>query len=455
MEYVSTRGNSPTMEFSDVLLAGLAPDGGLFLPAQIPDMPDLGTAEDYAEAAFAVTRPYVEPAIPADDWGGLLERVYARFDTPEVTPLVDLGDDLHLLELFHGPTFAFKDMAMQVLGDLFEYELNRRGETVTVVGATSGDTGAAAVEALKDRAGIELFMLHPDGGVSDVQRRQMTTCQSPNIHNLAVAGSFDDCQDAVKAMFSDETFRSRHRLSAVNSINWARVMMQIVYYAVSIARLGGPVTFSVPTGNFGNVYAGHVARRMGAGVNGLIVASNRNDILTRFHLDSVMEIREVIRTTSPSMDIQISSNFERFVFEALAEDGAATAQFIQDFRSAGRVANQQVADAYRAGFEAAMLTDEEGAAVIADLDRHLGVLVDPHTAIGIGAAQRIHPEGTVVALATAHPAKFGSAIEEAIGRPPPVPARIQAALEASEKVMQVPNDVDTIKAVVGAGRQEF
>ncbi len=455
MRYVSTRGRAPLVGFIDQLLRGLAPDGGLYLPESFPDLTDIGSADDYAEAAFRVTFPYVADDIPADDWGSLLENAYRRFDTPEVVPMIELGDGHFLLELFHGPTLAFKDLAMQVVGDLFEYALGRRGESVTVIGATSGDTGAAAVQALADRDGIELFMLFPDGGISEVQRRQMTTCQSSNIHNLAVAGSFDDCQDLVKAMFADDAFRDEHRLSAVNSINWARVMMQIVYYVVAIARLGDSVTFSVPTGNFGNVYAGHVARRMGARVNGLIIASNRNDILTRFHDQSVMEIREVIRTTSPSMDIQVSSNLERFVFEALDYDGDATAAFITGFREAGKVADDRVAGAYRSAFSAAMLTDEEGAAIIADLDAQLGILIDPHTAIGLGAARRLRPGGTVVTLATAHPAKFGDAIVAAIGRPPAVPQRLQAVLNAPESFEVVPNDAETVTSIVARSRQEF
>lgn len=455
MRYVSTRGRAPLVGFTDQLLDGLAPDGGLYLPERFPSMADIGSAADYTDAAVRITLPFVESDIPEDDWGVLLENAYRRFESPEVTPLVDIGNDHFLLELFHGPTLAFKDIAMQVLGDLFEYELKRRATSVTVIGATSGDTGAAAVQALADRQGIELFMLFPDGGISEAQRRQMTTCQAANVHNLAVDGSFDDCQDLVKAMFGDDAFRTRHRLSAVNSINWARVMMQVVYYAVAVARLGRPVTFSVPTGNFGNVYAGHVARSMGADINGLIIASNRNDILTRFHKESVMEIREVVRTTSPSMDIQVSSNLERFVFEALGRDGSATEAFMTGFRSHRSISDLKVADAYRDAFSAAMVTDGEGSRVIADLAARLNVVIDPHTAIGVGAVDKIEAKGTVVTLATAHPAKFSDAIAAATGEEPGVPDRLRAALESPETFQSVPRDLETVKSIVARSRQEF
>jgi threonine synthase len=455
MRYVSTRGRAPIIGFSEVLLSGLAPDGGLYLPESIPSLPSLGDAADYAEAAFAVTRPFVEPDIDGYAWGGLLEKAYARFDLDEVAPLVEMADGNYLLELFHGPTFAFKDMAMQVLGDLFEFELARRGETLTVIMATSGDTGAAAVEALADRDGIELFILHPDGGVSEIQRRQMTTCTAANVHNLAIDGSFDDCQDAVKAMFADEEFRAEHRLGAVNSINWARVMMQVAYYAIAIARLGGPATFSVPTGNFGNVYAGHVARQMGTDITGLIVASNRNDILTRFHTEAVMEIREVVKTTSPSMDIQISSNFERFVFESLGRDGQATDQFMTEFRSSGSITDERVLAAYRADFEAASLTDAEAAAIIEDLYRDQKILVDPHTAVGLGAARRLDPDGVTVSLATAHPAKFGDAIIAATGEAPSMPPKLASVMEAPERMLSLPNELKVIKETVGSGRKQL
>jgi len=283
----------------------------------------------------------------------------------------------------------------------------------------------------------------------------MTTCRASNVHNLAIDGSFDDCQDAVKAMFGDEAFRQKHRLGAVNSINWARVMMQIAYYAVAIARLGRSATFSVPTGNFGNIYAGHVARRMGAAIDGLIVASNRNDILTRFHSDARMEIREVIRTTSPSMDIQISSNFERYVYEALGEDGRATNEFISEFRRAGSVTDERVVSAYRKEFAATSLTDDEAADVIRSLYQDEGLLIDPHTAVGLGAGRRLNPDGVTISLATAHPAKFADAITDAIGEPPPVPPKLAQVMEAPESMVRLPNDVEMIKDVVAAGRQEF
>ena len=337
MRYVSTRGAAPVLDFGDALLAGLADDGGLYVPEAWPVLGDGGRGE-YVETAVEVMSPYVGDSVGADAFAAMVEDAYAVFDAPDVVPVVELSDGIHLLELFHGPTLAFKDVALQLVGRLFDHELDRRGERVTIVGATSGDTGSAAIEACRDRDNMDLVILHPAGRVSDVQRRQMTTVTSANVHNVAVDGTFDDCQDLVKAMFADVVFRDRVGLSAVNSINWARVMAQVVYYVVAAERLGGrrsPVAFSVPMGNFGNVFAGHGARCSGLVVPQLVVGSNTNDVLTQFFVEGTMTIDEVVPTSSPSMDIQVSSNLERLLFELLDRDGAAVAEQLNRLRASG------------------------------------------------------------------------------------------------------------------------
>ena len=343
--YVSTRGAAPELGFADVLLAGLAIDGGLYVPSQWPSL-TVGALErfesmSYSEIATEVMWPFVEGSVDRDAFAAIVADAYATFSTDEVVPIVDLGDNIWLAELFHGPTLAFKDIALQLVGRLFDHELTRRGEKVTIVGATSGDTGSAAIEALRDRPSAEVFILHPAGRVSDVQRRQMTTVHSPNVHNIAVEGTFDDCQDIVKALFADVQFRKSRNLSAVNSINWARVMAQMVYYVTCAVRLSGgagrPVAFSVPTGNFGNVFAGYGAQRIGTPISQFIVASNRNDILTQFLTTGTMTIGEVHPTLSPSMDIQVSSNLERLLFEIHGRDGAAISELMARFRAEGTV----------------------------------------------------------------------------------------------------------------------
>jgi threonine synthase len=458
MKYVSTRGSAPVLEFGDVLLAGLARDGGLYVPDSwpvlAPDALSRAATASYAETAVEVMWPFVEGAIDHDVFAALVADTYATFDDPAVVPLRDLGDGLWLAELFHGPTLAFKDVALQLVGRLFAYELERRGERVTIVGATSGDTGSAAIEACRDRPGIEIVILHPAGRVSEVQRRQMTTVAAPNVHNLAVEGTFDDCQDLVKAMFADEPFRGRVNLSAVNSINWARVMAQIVYYVTSAARLTageGPVSFSVPTGNFGNVFAGFGAQKMGVPVAQFVVGSNANDILTRFLESSVMEMRGVEPTLSPSMDIQVSSNFERLLFELYGRDGTAVAETMLAFRSEGRFA----VDTHPMGMLAeqwsgASIDDAATTTIIRELYERRGVLVDPHTAVGLGAAAACRADRTVpmVALATAHPAKFPDAVEAATGIRPPLPDRLADLFQRPEHFDEVPLDYETVRAMV-------
>ena len=396
MRYISTRGAAPVLSFDEVLLAGLARDGGLYVPER---WPVLGGAEiralaglPYAEAAFRVMRPFVGDSIAAEDFRALVEDAYAGFGHTAAAPLKQLDERTWLLELTHGPTLAFKDYAMQVLGRLFDHVLERRGERITIVGATSGDTGSAAIEACRDRAAIEIFILHPKGQISDVQRRQMTTAAADNVYNIAIEGTFDDCQDLVKAMFDDDVFRDEMNLSAINSINWARIIGQIAFYMAAGAALGAPdrpIAFAVPTGNFGNVYAAYAAGRMGLPLARLIVGSNRNDILTRFFATGTMTVAKVQPSLSPSMDIQISSNFERLLFDLFDGEGAAVTKAMQEFRGTGTLTLGQARWARALElFDGARVDDDETLAAIARVYDETGELVDPHTAIGIEAARQ-------------------------------------------------------------------
>ena len=458
MRYVSTRGAAPVLDFGDALLAGLADDGGLYVPEAWPVLGDGGRG-DYVETAVEVMSPYVGDSVGADAFAAMVEDAYAVFDAPDVTPIVELSDGIHLLELFHGPTLAFKDVALQLVGRLFDHELDRRGERVTIVGATSGDTGSAAIEACRDRDNMDLVILHPAGRVSDVQRRQMTTVTSANVHNVAVDGTFDDCQDLVKAMFADVVFRDRVGLSAVNSINWARVMAQVVYYVVAAERLGGrrsPVAFSVPTGNFGNVFAGHVARCSGLAVPQLVVGSNTNDVLTQFFVEGTMTIDEVVPTSSPSMDIQVSSNLERLLFELLDRDGAAVAEQLNCFRASGSFRLDPVLHAALAdGWAGARFDDGTVRDCIATEADRSGVLLDPHSAVGVLAARacRRDPSVPMVALATAHPAKFPDAVADATGMRPELPERLADLHERPEHLTQLPNDLAVVQEFVEAHRR--
>lgn len=460
MRYVSTRGQAPVRDFAGVLLAGLAEDGGLYVPASWPHFspPDWRALRGlpYPELAARVIQPFAGEAIPFATLQALCRDAYAGFDHPAVAPLRQLDTELWVQELFHGPTLAFKDLAMQLLGRLFDHVLAERGARVTIVGATSGDTGSAAIAACQGRDNIDIVILHPHNRTSEVQRRQMTTVAAPNVGNVAVEGSFDDCQDLVKAMFADAPFRGEMRLSAVNSINWARIAAQVPYYVAAALALGAPereVAFSVPTGNFGNVLAGWVARRMGLPVARLVVGSNRNDILARFLVSNDMSVRGVEPSLSPSMDIQISSNFERLLFELLERDAAATAAAMRDFRAAGRMAVPDVAwHRARTLFHGFRLDDAGTAAEIRRLREATGYLADPHTAIGIAAA-RARPAGRgvpMVALATAHPAKFPEAIEQAIGLRPPLPPRLADLYEREEHFIVAPNDLAAVEARVRA-----
>lgn len=458
MRYVSTRGSAPVLGFGDTLLAGLADDGGLYVPESWPLLADGGQG-DYVETAVEVMAPFVAGSIHEDDFATMVSEAYAAFDVPDVTPLVELSDGIHLMELFHGPTLAFKDVALQLVGRLFDHELSRRGERATIVGATSGDTGSAAIEACRDRDAVDIVILHPAGRVSDVQRRQMTTVQSANVHNVAVDGTFDDCQDLVKAMFADVAFRDEVRLSAVNSINWARVMAQVVYYVVAAERLGGrraPVAFSVPTGNFGNVFAGHVARLSGLTVPQLVVGSNTNDVLTRFFTEGTMDITEVVPTTSPSMDIQVSSNLERLLFEINGRDGAAVGAQLDDFRATGTFRLDPVQHASLAsGWAGARFNDDAVRACIADEADRSGLVLDPHTAVGVLAARacRRDPLIPMVALATAHPAKFPDAVEAATGSRPGLPDHLADLHDRPERLTALPADLAVIEDFVRSHRR--
>ncbi len=458
MKYVSTRGEAPPRDFEDVLLSGLAPDGGLYLPETWPRF-DAETLAGFAglpyhEVAARIIAPFTAPLIDEATLGEIAAAAYSGFEHPGVAPLVQLDANDWLLELFHGPTLAFKDYALQVVGRLFDHVLAKRGEEVTIVAATSGDTGSAAIEACRDRAGMEIFVLHPRGRVSEVQRRQMTTVDAANVHNIAVEGTFDDCQALVKAMFGDARFRADCRLTAVNSINWARIAAQTVYYITAGVAIGAPhrsVAFSVPTGNFGNVFAGYVAQCMGLTVDQLIVATNRNDILARFLETGAMEIGDVVPTLSPSMDIQVSSNFERLLYDAVRRDPAAVRRATGRFGQSGRMTVAAVAMAgIRGLFTAGSRDDDQTRRTIAEVFERSRVLLDPHTAVGhgVGQAKRRDPGIPLITLATAHPAKFPDAVEASIGSRPSLPPRLAALMELPEHVETFANDPAPIKAFV-------
>ena len=458
MRYVSTRGQAPALDFADVTLAGLARDGGLYVPERWPSLSKGDIAalagKSYGEAAVRVMQPFVAGALSDETLADLIADAYGGFRHAAIAPLAQLDANDWLLELFHGPTLAFKDVALQLLGRLFDHFLTARGQRVTIVGATSGDTGSAAIEACRDRAAIEIFMLHPVGRVSEVQRRQMTTVMSPNVHNIAVDGTFDDCQAMVKAMFNDLAFRDALQLSAVNSINWARVMAQVVYYFTSAVALGAPhrsVAFSVPTGNFGDVYAGYVAARMGLPVAKLIVATNINDILARALQSGSYAKGEVFPTITPSMDIQVSSNFERLIFDLYDRKGEVVTGLMDAFQRTGAMTlgAAQLKMAQRL-FVSARVDEAETKAAIADVYRRSGVLIDPHTAVGVAAGRRQRADRTIplVSLATAHPAKFPEAVAAASGVAPALPAHLADLLKREERCVSLPNDLASVQVYI-------
>ena len=456
MRYLSTRGQAPILEFEDVLLAGLADDGGLYVPEVWPRFtkPEIRAMRglDYNEVAHRIMAPYVDGAIGETPLRAMIAGAYQGFGHPATAPLVQLDKCLWLTELFHGPTLAFKDYPLQLVGRLFDHVLAKRGKTVTIIGATSGDTGSAAIEACRDRDAIQMFIFHPEGRVSEVQRRQMTTVMSANVHNIALKGTFDDCQDMVKALFADKALAQRHNFSAVNSINWARIMAQIVYYFWAALNIGAPdrrIAFAVPTGNFGNVFAGYCAKRMGLPIEKLIIGSNANDILTRYFESGQMNMQNVVPTLSPSMDIQVSSNFERLLFEYYRRDGAAVAKALDRFRRTGKANFGK--GRWRAMsklFEGHLIGDNTTKAVIGDIYKSTGQLLDPHSAIGVEAARRADlPAGTaIIAMATAHPAKFPEAVEESTGIHPKLPPRLADLFERPERFATLPNNIERIAA---------
>jgi threonine synthase len=460
MHYVSTRGTAPRLDFEETMLAGLARDGGLYVPETWPRLEEAELAalagQPYEEAAFRVMRPFVGDTFGEEELRAIIARAYAGFGHAVRCPLVQVGPNDWLLELFHGPTLAFKDVAMQLIGQMFETVLARRGRSVTIVGATSGDTGSAAIEAFRGRKGVKVHILFPEGRVSDVQRRQMTTPCEANVQALAVAGDFDDCQALVKDLFNDLAFRDEVALGGVNSINWARVLAQVVYYVTAAVALGAPgrkVSFAVPTGNFGDIFAGYVAKRLGLPIERLVIATNRNDILHRTLTSGEHRRAGVQPTISPSMDIEVSSNFERLLFELLDREGRAVVQLMDELKGGGFRLSQGALERLRAEFGSAAASEEETSAAIARTWRETGELVCPHTAVGLHAARvaRGDPAVPMVVLATAHPAKFPDAVEAACGIRPGLPERMADLFERPERVTYVGNDAAALKALIRQG----
>ena len=459
MRYISTRGQAPALNFEDVLLAGLASDGGLYVPESLPRF----TVEEisswvglpYHELAFKVMRPFVEGSIPDVDFKKILEETYSTFAHQAVAPLRPLAGNEWVLELFHGPTLAFKDFALQLLGRLLDYVLVKRNERVVIMGATSGDTGSAAIEGCRRCDNVDIFILHPHNRVSEVQRRQMTTTLGENIHNIAVEGNFDDCQEMVKASFADQSFLKGTRLVAVNSINWARIMAQIVYYFYAALQVGGPlrsVAFSVPTGNFGDIFAGYLARNMGLPINQLIVATNRNDILHRFMSGNHYDKDQLHPSLSPSMDIMVSSNFERLLFDLYGRNGNALASLMDSFKKTGKLSIEEDrwAEA-RKLFDSLAVNDEETCATIAEVYKETGEILDPHTAIGVRAARmcRRSLALSMITLGTAHPVKFPEAVQRSgITKAINLPPHLVDLFEREERYSVLDNNMAQIQDYV-------
>lgn len=463
MKYVSTRGDAPTLDFCQVVTTGLATDGGLYVPESWPQVSvaemEAWKSLSYPQLVAALMSKFAGDSISHAELSAMADRAYGSFTHPAIAPLVQLEERLWVMELFHGPTLAFKDFALQFLGQLFDHILAKSGERRTIVGATSGDTGSAAIEAVRGSEYIDIFMMHPEGRVSEVQRRQMTSISDANVHNLAVKGDFDDCQGMVKAMFNDLVFRDEMGLSAVNSINWARVAAQVAYYFRAALALGGPdkpVAFSVPSGNFGNVFAGYVARQMGLPIQQFVVGSNHNDILTRFFAKGAMEAEPVTASLSPSMDIQVSSNFERLLFEISGRDGAQVKQWMEGFARDGRFeVSEQQHESLSELFAAFRLSDDETKEEMRRLNECSEYLIDPHSAIGVASARAMRSDDTVpmVVLGTAHPAKFPDAVRAATSQDAVLPPRVAHIMHDEERVEPVANDLESVKAVVRAGAQ--
>ncbi|MCD9148439.1 threonine synthase [Pseudophaeobacter flagellatus] len=454
MKYVSTRGLAPELSFEDAMLTGLARDGGLYVPAEIPQMSQAEIAAlaglSYEETAFRVMRPFLGDCFTDEEFRGIIARAYAGFDHRARAPLKQLAPNHFLLELFHGPTLAFKDFAMQLIGQLFQVALERRGERVTIAGATSGDTGSAAMEAFRGLSNVDVFILYPHGRVSEVQRRQMTTPADKNVHALALDGDFDDCQARVKDMFNDFEFRDGVKLAGVNSINIARVLAQVVYYFSSAVSLGAPareVSFTVPTGNFGDVFAGYIAKQMGLPVKDLVVATNQNDILHRCLSGAGYHKGDTVPSISPSMDIQVSSNFERALYFAYNKDAGAVAQLMEELKSGGFEVSQGAMQALSETYKSGRASEAETLETIKSELAASGELLCPHGAVAVKvAAEQRESEVPMITLATAHPAKFPAAVKEASGLHPALPERMADLFERDERVSQIANDLGAIES---------
>lgn len=453
MKYISTRGTAPALDFEEAMLTGLARDGGLYVPAEVPQMArdDIAALSglSYEDTAFRVMRPFIGDSFTDAALQGCITRAYAGFGHAARAPLVQLEAGHFLLELFHGPTLAFKDFAMQLIGQLFQDALKRRGERVTIVGATSGDTGSAAIEAFAGLDNVDVFILYPHGRVSEVQRRQMTTPDAANVHALAMDGDFDDCQARLKDMFNDFEFRDRVRLAGVNSINWARVLSQVVYYFYAAVALGAPareVDFTVPTGNFGDIFAGYIAKRMGLPIGQLVVATNQNDILHRCLTGQGYHKGGVAASISPSMDIEVSSNFERALFDAYGRDGAAVAQLMGELSQGGFDVSQGALQMLQEVFTSGCASEAETLATIKATLAASKELLCPHSAVAVKVAQEKRRTGTpMITLATAHPAKFPAAVEQASGIHPPLPPAMSDLYERPERITRIANDLDALK----------
>ena len=456
MQYVSTRGKAPALGFEDTMLSGLARDGGLYVPETIPML----SADDiramqglpYEEVAFRVMRPFVGDAFTDEVFADLIAKAYGVFGHDARAPLVQLGSGHFLLELFHGPTLAFKDFAMQLIGQMFQEALSRSGKRVTIVGATSGDTGSAAIEAFRGLDAVDVFILYPHGRVSEVQRRQMTTPTESNVHALALEGDFDDCQARLKDMFNDFDFRDGVKLAGVNSINWGRVLAQVVYYFSSAVALGAPdrkVSFTVPTGNFGDIFAGYIAKRMGLPIDRLVGATNQNDILHRCLSTGGYVTDSVTPSISPSMDIQVSSNFERALFDAYDRDGGAVSQLMDELNAGGFHVSQGAMQVLREYYDSGRVSEDETLAMITHANNHMGELLCPHSAIGVQVAEAVKENAVpMVTLATAHPAKFPDAVEKASGIRPPLPERMADLFDRDERLTRVPNDLAQLETLI-------
>lgn len=456
MRYISTRGQAPALTFEEAMMTGLARDGGLYVPETVPtlsadEIEDMA-GKSYEDIAFAVMRPFLGDTFTDDEFRDLIAKAYAGFGHDARAPLVQLAPNHFLLELFHGPTLAFKDFAMQIIGQMMQAALARSGKRITIVGATSGDTGSAAIEAFRGLDNVDVFIMYPHGRVSEVQRRQMTTSVEDNVHALAVEGDFDDCQGKLKEMFNDFEFRDEVGLAGVNSINWGRVLAQVVYYFSSAVSLGAPhrkVSFTVPTGNFGDIFAGFIAKQMGLPIDRLVIATNQNDILHRCMAQNDYTKKGVKPSISPSMDIEVSSNFERALFWAHDKDGAAVSALMDELKTTGTFSvSDNAMAALREHYDSGSTDEAATLAKITSALADTGELLCPHSAVGVDVAERHLGTVPMVTLATAHPAKFPDAVEKASGIRPPLPQRMADLYERSERVTQVPNDLAALQAII-------